>query len=176
MITLNLIGPEQRRRLRYCLAVDELRSLANTLIFIAVLVSVFMLAAKYLLNSTAQIFQSDVKPITATTELKAEDIAIVNFINATLTKTTAWSDFLERLSKTVPAGVNLKTINVNAGSGVQISGHAAKREQLLQFQNALNDSGLIKNLYSPVKNLLQAQNVDFELTAELPNRPETKKK
>lgn len=169
IITLNLISPEQRQNLRRRLAIDELRSLGSTMLLMAILISSLLLGVKYLLRNTADLFQNNTQPLYQATEIKTEDKNILKLVSTQLKRSPQWSNILIQLSQLVPTGINLNTIDVDINGSLRLTGHAKERPQLMEFQKNLTSSSLVKNLYSPVKNLLQPKNIDWEMSAQLTN-------
>lgn len=169
IITLNLISPEQRKNLRRRLAIDELRSLGSTMILTAILITSLLLATRHLLQSTADLFQSNTQPLTENIVITDEDKNVLKLVSTQLKRSPQWSDILTKLSRLVPSGINLNVVDVDINGNMRLTGHADERAQLTDFQKNLTTSDLIKNLYSPVKNLLQPKNIDWEMSAQLTN-------
>lgn len=175
IITLNLISPQQRRRLRVQGAIKESRSLSVTILYVVLLVTAIMIYAKNLLQNMSEIFQNNTTPLANSITVNDADKDTAQKISASLKDSILWSDFLVTFAKVVPSDVIIHNIDIGADGSLTISGQAPKRESLLNLQNNLTSSGLIKNLYSPVKNLLQSSNINFELTAQLISAPDAKK-
>ena len=169
IITLNLISPEQRSLLRQRGVMDELRGLAVSILFVVIFASTATFFARYLLANISDLFTSNAQATVAATTVKELDTNIAKLINNEINTEINWPNFLVRLSELVSAHVTINTLDVLADGSVQISGEADTRNDLLKFQQQLQDSDVVSHLYSPVKNLLQPAKIIFELTAQLPS-------
>jgi hypothetical protein len=167
MIILNLISNLQRRRVRQRWATTELRSIAVTILFVVVLASVMLYGARDLLSNTRDLFTTDLLATTAATTVADDDTDTAQILESALTAGTDWHTFLVAVSAAVPSGVQLATLSVDDSGNVRLTGQADTRAALLQLQEQLRASGAIADLYSPVRNLLQPNDVVFELTGRL---------
>lgn len=167
MITLNLISQQQRQRIRRGWAAAELRSVSVTALFVVVLASATLYGARHLLSSTRDLFDTDVRTTAAATAVAEADAAAAQAVAASLGTDVDWRSFLATVASATPPGVSLDSLAVDDAGAVAIAGEAATRDGLLQLQRNLESSGSLRNLYSPVRNLLQPTDIRFELTAEL---------
>jgi hypothetical protein len=169
MITLNLISPNQRHLLRQRWAVDEVRSLAVSVLFVAAIASAATFSARYLLTTVQDLFTTNARATVAAAAVPDTDVAVAKLVRSGAAADVDWPSFLLRLSTTVPPHVAIASLAVNEDGSIQINGEAEARSDLLAFQQQLESSGIVQHLYSPVANLLQPSHVTFELSAELPS-------
>ncbi len=167
MITLNLISEGQRRRIRESWAADEARSIAVTTLFVVLLASGTLFGARHLLSAVRDLFATGIRATAQSTAVAEADQAAALQLSAALAHGPDWGSFLERIAAAVPAGVALSNVSVDEDGNVQLSGLAGTRAGLLQLQDQLRSSGAIADLYSPVRNLLQPNDISFELTGRM---------
>jgi hypothetical protein len=167
MITLNLISDRQRQRVRQRWAADEVRSMAVTAMFVVILASATLFGARHLLSTTRDMFETGLQATADQASISEADQAVARQLSATLNGSVDWADFLRRVAAAVPAGVSLSAVSVDENGNVQLAGRADTRANLLRLQNQLRDGGAVADLYSPVRNLLQPNDISFELTGRL---------
>lgn len=75
-----------------------------------------------------------------------------------------WSKVLEKIALSVPQGVTI--INITSTDEVKIlmSGHAARREQLLEFKSNLEDSEYFSGVSLPFADLTKRTDLNFNFT------------
>lgn len=84
---------------------------------------------------------------------------------------TNWSETLIELSQIVPPEIQFNEIKINKlEKKIEISGKAKTRDQLLKFQDALENSDFFENVTSPISNIVSPENINFNLTASLTNK------
>ncbi|MDO8626091.1 MAG: PilN domain-containing protein [Candidatus Magasanikbacteria bacterium] len=84
--------------------------------------------------------------------------------------------YVLELAENLPTGVYLNGVSINRyDRTVRISGIAKTREKLLSYQNVLEKISWVKNLSIPPSQLLQKDNVGFEIKGQLRDIPNLKK-
>lgn len=73
-----------------------------------------------------------------------------------------WAEELVAFSALVPEGVNIENLTTK-NYQVMISGLAKTRDGLLAFKEGLEKSECIKDVNVPLSNMVQRENVDFQL-------------
>jgi hypothetical protein len=104
-------------------------------------------------------------------DLEAEAAAL----NATMARDAAivrtipkWSTVLVALKNSIPAGINLQSVNMPQVEGIySISGVASDRTQLKVLKKALDDSALFTDIQMPINNISLRDNIPFSLTMRL---------
>ncbi|MBU6415031.1 hypothetical protein KGQ34_02200, partial [Patescibacteria group bacterium] len=56
------------------------------------------------------------------------------------------------------------------GGGVRISGWAETRNKFLDFKNALETGGTVRNIVSPISNIIKETNLQFSLDGTVQNQ------
>lgn len=94
--------------------------------------------------------------------------AILNKANTVQTSYIQWTPVLYDILSLIPKGVVLSDLEMDGKlKTISFSGTAATRDDLLALQNALSHSSRFSNLTSPISNLLQRENILFEMHATL---------
>jgi len=80
-------------------------------------------------------------------------------------------DVLEKVSNLLPEGVILTSFSYQKESNqVSLQGKAQTRENLLVFKKALESQPGIKDLNSPISNLIKSTNIDYYFSFNLTNK------
>ncbi len=108
------------------------------------------------------------------------DIKQINILSKGLLDASAGylntSPYLIELINYVPANIKINSIVIDrASNSFVISGTAADRQALLDYQNILNGLSFIQDCQIPFSQLLQKTNINFELRAQLKNWPALRK-
>lgn len=80
-----------------------------------------------------------------------------------------WSRLMERIGALGASGVTLTRIDISSFKEVNLSGIATTRDNLLQFRNILENSGLFTEVKIPLNYLEQKDNISFLLNLEFKN-------
>lgn len=81
-----------------------------------------------------------------------------------------WSLLFEDLSNNTPDDIKLNSVNINkTKDSLNIKGLAATRESLITFKEWLEGRDQFQNIDFPVKNLLEKENISFDIKAEFKN-------
>ncbi|MDI6778076.1 MAG: hypothetical protein QMD77_02695 [Patescibacteria group bacterium] len=86
-------------------------------------------------------------------------------INKTSDETPRWSKVFLRISQIAASDIKLTSVHVEK-EHMKISGFSKTREAFLEFQEKLKGEGL-KNLKSPVSNVVSPKDFDFEVKADI---------
>jgi Tfp pilus assembly protein PilN len=79
-----------------------------------------------------------------------------------------WTVFLKSFTDTVPTGITLTNLQVNAATqSFRIAGTAKDRATLLEWQETLKTFKYFTKIVSPISNLAQKDQVTFEITGQL---------
>jgi Tfp pilus assembly protein PilN len=73
---------------------------------------------------------------------------------------------LVNLTKLIPENINIKNLDIDSNK-ISITGWAKSRDELLLFKNNLENSELFNGVNIPLENLLQKDNVDFNIKASI---------
>ena len=176
MIKLNLLPPEERKKI-------ELLEFASLLIFFVFRLSIILIIFIAILITTyfslnifvktqdnlIEIRQSDEK-----TQYQMEIEEKIENVNQEARRifikqneSIVWTPILEELSKITPDGVYLINFSYRASNEkIDITGWASNRDKLLVFENSLKESKYFDNINSPLSNLIKQADINFSFTVE----------
>src|SRR3989338_7724739 len=172
MITLNLVSNEQKKEIRLRHVYLFIKKINLTLIIITSAAAVILLSAKTILQIK---FNDVVEQTTLVTKNnqgynnKVREInAKINFVEKVQQGHTPWSGLLNLIAEITPRDVNLYYLKVNAeDKTLAIKGEAGRRASLLDLKAKMDKMPLFANIEFPIKNILEKENIDFEINASL---------
>lgn len=81
---------------------------------------------------------------------------------------TEWSLLLENLAAKTPEDISLSNVKISGDpSLISIKGLAGSRDNLLLFKKSLEDSPVYSDIKFPLQNIMQKENINFEISASL---------
>lgn len=177
MLNLNLLSSKERKKIRleknFLLTKNVIFDISLALIIIIV----SLLATTIILNLYKKDFDKTIEnEINLLSSTKRESLekstkelnAQLNTIESIQKEYVKWSNLLTELTKVVPVGVKINSLELNKNNKkVNITGVSKNREVLLEFQNNLKNLNYFTNITSPISNLLVRENVEFQFTGEL---------
>lgn len=169
---LNLVSDELKKKIKMEQAYLMAKKLSVFLLIMSALWLLLIFAANFYLNSPLKIFIGQLE------QLKSEQSDYYKKIRETNEKINliagiqddfiAWSRFLERLSRETPAGVKLNLLKIDGKKEiVTMRGEALNRDDLLALQKNLTATGLFQEIDSPLSNILQKNEVNFEIKGKI---------
>ncbi|MDD4900700.1 MAG: hypothetical protein PHS62_01140 [Patescibacteria group bacterium] len=172
MLTLNLVSTEQKKETKLRHIYGLIKTANLTLMIMVIVAAVILLAAKIVLQAK---FNDVVEQTTLVTKTnqgynnKVREInSQLNFVEKIQNDFIAWSDLLKNLTETVPGDVKFYYVKMNSqDQTVKIKGRAGLRSGLLSFKDKMEAAPYFKNIEFPIKNILEKENVDFEISAQL---------
>lgn len=179
-VTLNLLSPEKKAVLR----TGFIFAYVQTMLFIVFLVVVFssgtLLALRMMLKGTyddlARRSDGSVDESKAiTTEIKKINDYLER-IDGIQKRYVPWSIVLEVLTRQVPEGMQITSLNATKDGKILLSGVARQRSDVLTLQSRLEQSGEFTDVKSPISNILQQRDVKFDFEfryAKIPLPPPT---
>jgi len=177
MLNLNLLSLKEREKIR----LEKNFLLTKNIVFVIslalIIIIISLLATTIILNLYKKDFDKTIEnEIDLLSSTKSESLekstrelnTQLNTIESIQKEYVKWSNLLTELTKVVPGGVKLNSIELNKNSKkVNITGVSKNREVLLEFQNNLKNLNYFTNITSPISNLLVRENVEFQFTGEL---------
>lgn len=177
MIDLNLLSPERKKKLKEEKIVFLLRVVSYTLVvFFIISLGLFYGTQIYLdqkldkINQQITSFESNAangnqSNFSATIKEINERIKKINGIQNNFIK---WSSYLTEFTALIPENITLKEITINRETSViQLSGRAPLRDDFLALESNLRNSALLKEIQSPISNLIKKEEIDFSLSATM---------
>ncbi|MBU0637111.1 hypothetical protein KKH16_02810, partial [Patescibacteria group bacterium] len=92
----------------------------------------------------------------------------LKFISEIQNNFIVWSKIIKDLSIITPANVILNFVKLDSiNKNVKLQGKATQRVDLLKLKNNLEKSIIYSNIKFPIKNILEKENIDFEINANI---------
>ncbi|MBU4347569.1 PilN domain-containing protein [Patescibacteria group bacterium] len=172
MLALNLISQEQKKEIKLKRAYEITKKVSCILIIIAIFIAVVLLIGKLILQMQ---FIKAVDQYTLVAKSSQGDNGKIRDINNSLNFVSEiqsdfifWSNLIKDAAYRVPDGVSLSSINIDRDKKtIQIKGTAKLRDDLLQFKKNIEKSLIYQNVDLPLQNILQKENINFEIKAGL---------
>lgn len=174
MFKLNLLPSQDKKDL-------ELASLSRLIASLAIWFLIFLIIFTLLLISTyfslsilleeqkklIEIRQSDPKTqgvLEIEGKIKQAN-QIVKQVYLKQEEMILWTPLLEKMTRIVPSGIYLTNFSYKAvDNQITLNGWADWRENLLYFQESLEENSFFKEVEAPLSNLIKQRNIDFSFT------------
>jgi len=172
MLTLNLIPQQLKKEIKFKRVYALLKKMNCILIIIAVIIAIIFLIAKLILQNNFNKVVEQTSLITKSSQgynVKVRDInSMLNHISQIQKDFIAWSDLIENLANRTPAGITLSSVKTSKGKSlINIRGNAEQRDDLLTFKQNMEESPIYSEVEFPLQNILQKENISFEISAKL---------
>lgn len=172
MLTLNLISNEQKKEIKMKRLYESFKKNLFILFVLTCLMAIIFLLSKLILQNEFINIVQQTSIITKNSRGFDNKISGINHqINAALSiqnNYKAWSPLIKDIAEKTPADITLNLIAINGdGKAVQIKGTAKYRENLLEFKKELENSGKYNNIDLPLQNILQKENINFDISVKL---------
>ena len=172
MLTLNLIPHQLKKEIKFKRVYALLKKMNCILIIIAVIIAIILLIAKLILQNNFNKVVAQTSLITKSSQgynVKVRDInSRLNHISQIQKDFIAWSDLIEDLANRTPDGIAFSSVNINREkSSINIRGKAKLRDDLLMLKQNMEESLIYSGVEFPLQNILQKENINFEITAKL---------
>lgn len=172
MITLNLISQELKKEIKLRHIYKLIKKINYILIIISLTMASILLVARIILQNN---FNKIVEQTTLVTKNnqgynnKVRQInEKINFVSQIQNDFILWSNLIEQLAKITPNGINFYALKINLEQKeIIIKGKAAYRDNLLSFKKNLEESTIYQNIEFPLKNILERENINFEINAKI---------
>ncbi len=167
MIEINVLPEESKKIIRtenvYCCAKKMLLFLTIMVLFVSIILLLARVALKYqadIYKSFPAAHESSSDADSGTKEIE-DKISTVKKIQG---DSINWYKVISDLTLVLNKDIKLESFSIDRDSAVlSISGVAKTRESFLQLKSDLENSGKYFNIDFPVKNLLEKENVEFDL-------------
>ncbi|MDZ7799121.1 MAG: hypothetical protein U5L76_06005 [Patescibacteria group bacterium] len=177
MIKLNLLSNQKKKELKEYKILNTFRIASYLVIVFLVLIIMSLYGVSYYLsnqvkeisdkNEASQNRQSQEGNISYSKTI-SEINSDIQDIKKIQSDYIIFSDYLKDYTKIIPSDLKLTNLSVNNETNlIQIKGLAPTREVFLQFKTNLENSNLIKEIDSPISNLIKKVNVDFTISGKM---------
>ena len=172
MIALNLISLEQKKEIKLRHVYIFIKNINFILIFIALLVAIILMVSKSLIQLNINRLISQTILVVPSTRSYANSIVEVNkqidFVHKIQDEFIPWSNLIKNLSLMASADINFYYLKVDSSDKtIKIKGNAALRDGLLNLKQKMESSKYFHDIEFPIKNILEKENIDFEIKAKL---------
>lgn len=172
MITINLLSPEQKNTLKTKRAYLIIRELIMLVLLFTSFLGILLLMARYTLEKElTDLVIRNINTITISQETN-EQIASFNkkieLVDQIQKNFFPWSKFFSALANLTPANISYELIKVYQDqASIELQGLAQNRASLLKLKENLDNSPLFEKVNLPLENLLNKENNNFRLQAQI---------
>ena len=179
MIKLNLVSKNLRCEIKQRILCKACKQVGYILILITISISIVFLSAKLILQNNFNSIMEQSVLITKNTkisEIKTSQInEQLNYLEKTQNDFIPWSFLLMELLKNVNNNIEFYLIKVNRKNNeIELRGIAKERNNLIFMKKNIENSDIFSNLIFPIKNILEKENINFEIKMNF-NEEEIKK-
>jgi hypothetical protein len=171
MLSLNLISPDQKKENKLTRIFYFITSIDFVLIFFIVLIGMIMVVSKYVIENYYQnelAINNITKKIVENTANEKNFTAQFENISNIQSEFIPWSVVMNDLSSIIKDDITITALHLDrVKKKFVISGRAGKRDSLLDLKQNLDSIEYLANIDFPLKNILQKENIDFEINADL---------
>ena len=172
MLTLNLVSAEQKKEIKLRHLYGFIKKISLTLVVIAIIIAIILLVAKIVLQLK---FNNIVEQTTLVTKNNQGYNSKVREINGKLgfiakiqDEYIPWSNLIKKLAAITPADINFSYLKLDAqDKTISLKGKAKFRDSLLDFKDEMAANPVFQDIGFPIKNILEKENIDFEINAKL---------
>ena len=166
MIALNLLSPDQKEALRARVIYAMIERLMIAFVTSTLLASILLLLVKIELTSalagvqTRQILSSEY--VTVNNDIRQLNQQIGR-VEALQKMAVSPSELLRDVASRTPEGVQVTGLDFDVKTkSMRLNGTAAAREDLLAYEEAMRASPFVDDLKSPISNLFQKTDINFQ--------------
>lgn len=172
MLTLNLVSSGQKREIKLRHIYSLVKAVNLTLIIITIAIAIILLVAKIILQSKFNDIVNQTTLVTKTNQGYNNNVREINsklnFIKKIQDEYIPWSNLIQALSEITPADTNFYYLKIDSvGQTISIKGKSGLRSSLLEFKEKMEALAYFKDIEFPIKNILEKENIDFEINARL---------
>lgn len=172
MIILNLISEKLRKEIKLKYFYQLIKKINYILIIVFIIIAIILLIAKIILQNnfietveqTVLITKNNLDHNNKVQEINNK----LKFVSIIQNDFSAQSKIIENLSTITPANITFNFIKIDfTNKNIKMRGEAKQRSGLLELKNNLEKSNIYTNIEFPTKNLLEKENINFEISANL---------
>jgi hypothetical protein len=172
MLTLNIIPPNLKNEIRLKNIYKILKKLFSILIILISVYAIIILISQFILqiHFIQTIYATTL--VTKTVENYSKQIRNIdnqlNSISKIQKDYINWSRLVEYIAKNTKNDIKFYQIKINKkDDAVSFIGFAQTRESLMLLKETFENSKYFNNINFPIKNLLEKNNINFEISAHI---------
>ncbi len=165
-IILNLLPPSKKDALRQGYVIAYVRAMLVFLLIVAIALSATLVSFRVILTNTLTDLTKQNEDMLSEDTAPEKDVEIIDgfltHISDLQGKFVPWSDVFEEISRIIPDGIILNTVQLNVDGKIFIRGVASSRDDVISFQSRLDDLDYFTPISAPVSNILKKIDIDFD--------------
>ena len=174
MLKLNIISQDLKKQININDLYQRLKKIYIILILLLAVYISFLLAAKFLLNMHLNKTVEQGGQITKSTENYNKSVNDINnqlnYVAEIQKNDIRWSKLIALLSQHSNSSVKIYQLDISKNNKlIKINGFSKTRDALLKFKNNLEKSNYFSQIDFPLQNILQKENINFEINLKLEN-------
>lgn len=172
MMHINLVSMKLKRGIKLRHVYATFKNISYVLIITTVFFATVILAAKIILQNNFNKIVMQTTLITKNSQVSNARVREINsrvdYINGLQNDFIAWSYLFEEISKNISNDIKFNSINIDKGKKeINLRGIAKTRDSLINFKEELDKSDMFYNIDFPIKNILEKENINFEIKSNL---------
>ena len=172
MLILNIIPDNLKKEIEFRTVYRLTKNLFGLIIITIILYCVSILAALYLLEHHLADTTLKTNLISKGTENFTNQVKNINnqlnTIHTIQSESVKWSLFMKKLSDSIGDNISLTRLNLDREKSlIYLAGMADTRDGLLALKESLEKLGFFSEINFPIKNLLEKNNIAFEISAKI---------
>jgi len=172
MLNLNLVSQELKQEIKLRHVYKMLKQASYILIIITIFIAVVMLVAKIILQNNFNKIVEETTLITKDSQGQNSKIREINtrlsFVEKIQSSFIPWSYLFKDLASYANSDIKFYSIKVSQEKKeIELKGIAKTRESLLALKEGLGKSVIFYELNFPMKNILEKNDIDFDMKAKI---------
>jgi hypothetical protein len=171
MLSLNLLSEKIKKENKLNRIYQLIKYFNIAVVFFVSIIAIIILSSLYVISqyynneATRSGLTNSVMQNSSNLAKDSSQFAVISTIQKEF---VPWSFLIKELSKNIKDDISLSELLVDRNNKqISITGHAGKRESLLDLKNYMENSQYFHNVIFPLKNILEKENIDFGIKAEL---------
>ncbi len=172
MLSLNLISEELKEKKNLKRTYELINKASIIFVFVTIFFGLIFLGAKIIMESNFKELnnQANLTPLDGENyNLKAKEInEKISNTNNIQNEFIFYSDLIKNITEKIPENVALEYLKIDKEKKtIKIKGNAQKRNDLLELKEKLTELDLIDDINLPLQNILEKENINFEINAKI---------
>jgi len=172
MLTLNLISEELKKEIKLRHLYLFIKKINLALIIITIIIAIILLTAKTILQVNFNNIVDQTTLVTKNNQGYNNKIKNINsrldFVEKIQNGFIPSSNLLKTIADITSRDIGLYYLKINfEEKTIKIKGKAGLRDSLIDFKQKMEATNLFKDINFPIKNILEKENIDFEINAKI---------
>lgn len=172
MLALNLVSQDLKKEIKLRRLYHSLKRIYFLLLIVVIFTAITLLVAQIILQNNFNKIVEQTTLITKNSQtynLRVREVnARLNSVDQIQNNFVYWTKLFEALTGGIKNDVTFSYLKINGGdSSAMIRGAAKTRSGLLDFKETLESSDIFSDINFPLSNLLEKNNINFEISAKL---------